>query len=129
MARMRVTVVGGGIVGLATAFRLQLRVPGARVTILEKEHHIAMHQSSHNSGVLHCGLYYKPGSQRARLAVRGIRQMIEFCQAYGIRHDVCGKVVVAASPAEVPRLHMLLERGCQNGLAGLRLLSANELRE
>src|SRR5579864_1126893 len=129
MNRMRVTVVGGGIVGLAAAFRLQQRLPGARVTILEKEPRIALHQSSHNSGVLHCGLYYKPGSQRARLAVRGIRQMVEFCQTHGIPHDVCGKVVVAASPDEVPRLHALLQRGCQNGLTGLHLLSREELRE
>lgn len=127
--RMRVAVVGGGIVGLATAFRLQQRLPGVQVTILEKERAIALHQSSHNSGVLHCGLYYKPGSRRARLAVRGIRQMVEFCQMHGIRHDVCGKVVVAASEDEVPRLLALYERGCQNGLAGLRLLSGNELRE
>jgi L-2-hydroxyglutarate oxidase len=129
MIRMRVAVVGGGIVGLATAFRLQQRMPDARVTILEKEPRIALHQSSHNSGVLHCGLYYKPGSRRARLAVRGIRQMVEFCQMHQIRHDVCGKVVVAASQDEVPRLHALLERGCQNGLAGLRLLGPEELRE
>src|SRR6185503_15426153 len=121
MMRMRVTVVGGGIVGLATAFRLQQRLPGAQVTILEKERAIALHQSSHNSGVLHCGLYYKPGSHRARLAVRGIRQMVEFCQTHGICYDVCGKVVVAASEDEVPRLLALYERGCQNGLAGLRL--------
>jgi L-2-hydroxyglutarate oxidase len=129
MNRMRVAVVGGGIVGLATAFRLQQRIPGARVTILEKEPEVARHQSSHNSGVLHCGLYYTPGSRRARLAVRGIRQMVEFCQIHGIRHDVCGKVVVAAGPDEVPRLHALFERGCQNGLTGLRLLNGNELRE
>ena len=123
MMRMRVTVVGGGIVGLATAFRLQQRLPDARVTILEKERAVALHQSSHNSGVLHCGLYYKPGSRRARLAVRGIRQMVEFCQTHGIPHDVCGKVVVAATEDEVPRLHALFERGCQNGLTGLRMLS------
>jgi len=129
MIRMRIAVVGGGIVGLATAFRLQQRLPDARVTILEKEPQVALHQSSHNSGVLHCGLYYRPGSYRARLAVRGIRQMVEFCQVHGIKHDVCGKVVVAVSQDEVPRLHALLERGCQNGLTGLRLLSANELRE
>jgi L-2-hydroxyglutarate oxidase len=129
MLRMRVVVVGGGIVGLATAFRLQQRIPGARVTILEKEPAIALHQSSHNSGVLHCGLNYKPGSRRARLAVRGIRQMVEFCQMHGIPHDVCGQVVVAATADEAPRLHALYERGCQNGLAGLRLLTPEELRE
>jgi L-2-hydroxyglutarate oxidase len=129
MIRMRVIVVGGGIVGLATAFRLQQRLPDARVTILEKEPHVARHQSSHNSGVLHCGLYYKPGSRRARLAVRGIRQMVEFCQTHEIPHDVCGKVVVAATPDEVPRLHALFERGCQNGLTGLRMLNPEELHE
>ncbi|MGH9645491.1 MAG: L-2-hydroxyglutarate oxidase [Bryobacteraceae bacterium] len=124
---MRVAVVGGGIVGLATAFRLQQRIPSAHVTILEKEPAIALHQSSHNSGVLHCGLYYKPGSRRALLAVRGIRQMVEFCQTHSIQHDVCGKVVIAASEDEIPRLHALFERGCQNGLAGLRMLSREEL--
>jgi L-2-hydroxyglutarate oxidase LhgO len=129
MLRMRVVVVGGGIVGLATAFRLQQRISGCSVTILEKEREVALHQSGHNSGVLHCGLYYKPGSQRARLAVRGIRQMVEFCQMHGVRHDVCGKVVVAAVEDEVPRLHALFERGCQNGLAGLRMLNRDELRE
>ena len=89
---MRVTVVGGGIVGLATAFRLQQRIPGVGITILEKEHAVALHQSSHNSGVLHCGLYYKPGSRRALLAVRGIGQMVEFCQTHGIAHEVCARV-------------------------------------
>jgi len=126
---MRVVVVGGGIVGLATAFRLQQRIPGARVIVLEKEREVALHQSSHNSGVLHCGLYYKPGSRRARLAVRGIRQMVEFCQMHGIPHEVCGKVVVAATPDEVPRLTELFERGLQNGLEGLRMLRREELRE
>src|SRR6202023_479230 len=107
MNRMRVAVVGGGIVGLAAAFRLQQRLPDARVTILEKEPHVALHQSSHNSGVLHCGLYYKPGSRRARLAVRGIRQMVEFCQTHDVPHEVCGKVVVATEPDELPRLAAL----------------------
>ena len=126
---MRVVVVGGGIVGLAAAYRIQQRMPDARVTVLEKEPHTGRHQSSHNSGVLHCGLYYKPGSKRARLAVRGIRQMVEFCREHRIAHDVCGKVVVATSAEEVPRLQALLERGIQNGLTGLRLLNPDELRE
>jgi len=126
---MRVTVVGGGIVGLATAFRLQQRLPGVHITILEKEGAVALHQSSHNSGVMHCGLYYRPGSQRALLAVRGIRQMVEFCHTHGISHEVCGKVVVAATQNEVPRLHDLFERGCKNGLTGLRMLNRDELRE
>ena len=126
---MRITVVGGGIVGLATAFRIQDRLPDASVTVLEKESAPGRHQSSHNSGVLHCGLYYKPGSRRARLARRGIAQMVEFCQTHQIPHDVCGKVVVAATPDEVPRLESLHQRGIENGLRGLRLLSPEQLRE
>jgi (S)-2-hydroxyglutarate dehydrogenase len=126
---LQITIVGGGIVGLATAYRLLQRIPEARVTVLEKEPAVALHQSSHNSGVLHCGLYYKPGSRRARLAVCGIRQMVEFCQSHSVPHEICGKVVVAASPDEVPRLQSLFERGRQNGLEGLRMLTPPELRE
>jgi (S)-2-hydroxyglutarate dehydrogenase len=125
----RIVVVGGGIVGLASAYRLLERLPDARVTVLEKEAGVGRHQSGHNSGVLHCGLYYRPGSRRARLAVKGIRQMVEFCQTHSIPHQVCGKVVVAASEDEVPRLHSLFERGQENGLRGLRLLSPEQLRE
>ena len=125
----RIVVVGGGIVGLATAWRLTERFPGARVTVLEKESTVGQHQSSHNSGVLHAGLYYKPGSRKARLAVRGIRQMVEFCQSHSIAHDVCGKVVVAVTADEVPRLQALLDRGTANGLEGLRWLTPEQLRE
>jgi len=114
---------------LATAYRLLERRPGARVVVLEKETAVAQHQSGHNSGVLHCGLYYKPGSRRARLAVRGIQQMVEFCQSHSIPHEVWGKVVVAASQDEVPRLNALFERGQENGLSGLRMLSPEELHE
>ena len=122
-------MVGGGIVGLATAYRLLERLPGASLTVLEKEAAVARHQSSHNSGVLHCGLYYKTGSRRARMAVQGVRQMVEFCQVHSIPHEVCGKVVVAASADEVPRLQGLYQRGQENGLSGLRLLSPEELHE
>jgi L-2-hydroxyglutarate oxidase len=90
---------------------------------------VARHQSSHNSGVLHCGLSYKTGSRRARLAVKGVRQMVEFCEVHSIPYDVCGQVVVAASSDEIPRLHALYQRGQENGLSGLRLLSPEELRE
>ena len=125
----RIVVVGGGIVGLATAWRLSERFPTARVTVLEKESEVGRHQSSHNSGVLHAGLYYKPGSRKARLAVRGIRQMVAFCKSRSIAHDVCGKVVVAVTQAEVPRLQGLLKRGTANGLDGLRWLTTDQLRE
>jgi L-2-hydroxyglutarate oxidase len=126
---MRITVIGGGIIGLATAFRLGQKLPGASLTVLEKEAAVGQHQSGHNSGVLHCGLYYKPGSMKAKLAVTGIRQMIAFCQEHGIPHEVCGKLVVAATPDEIPRLNDLFERGQQNGLTGLRKLDVSEMRE
>jgi (S)-2-hydroxyglutarate dehydrogenase len=129
MNSQRVLIAGGGIVGMATAYRLRERFPDARITVLEKESRPGTHQSSHNSGVLHCGLYYKPGSVRARLAVSGIRQMIAFCQENSIPHEVCGKLVVAADESEVPRLRSLQERGTANGLEGLRWLGREEMRE
>src|SRR4051794_28523880 len=125
----RIVVVGGGLVGLATAYRLGQSFPDAKIRVLEKEPGVGRHQSGHNSGVLHAGLYYKPGSFRARLSVRGIRQMVEFCQQHSIAHDVCGKVVVATTQEEIALLDRLYERGCQNGLRDLRRLSGEELRE
>src|ERR1700691_802672 len=122
-------VVGGGIIGLATAWRLGQRFPDTHVTVLEKEPTVCRHQSGHNSGVLHAGLYYKPGSRKARLAVSGIRQMVDFCREHSIPHEICGKIVVATSAEEVPRLQTLFERGSQNGLEGLRMLTGDELRE
>jgi (S)-2-hydroxyglutarate dehydrogenase len=126
---MQITIIGGGIVGLATALRLTQKLPSASITVLEKEDGVGQHQSGHNSGVLHCGLYYKPGSMKAKLAVTGIRQMIGFCQEHGIPHEVCGKLVVAARHDEIPRLNDLYERGHQNGLTGLRKLEISEMRE
>jgi L-2-hydroxyglutarate oxidase len=125
----KVAIIGGGIVGLATAYRLGERFPGARISVLEKESAVGQHQTGHNSGVLHSGLYYKPGSLRARLAVAGIRQMVEFCRENGIAHDICGKLVVAADDSEVPRLRDLEKRGAANGLEGLRWLDHDEMRE
>ena len=122
-------IVGGGIVGLATAYRLSEKFPDTRITVLEKENEVGQHQTGHNSGVLHCGLYYQPGSVKARLAVSGIRQMVAFCQENAIPHEVCGKLVVAADESEVPRLRALEERGRTNGLERLRWLTAAEMRE
>ena len=122
-------IVGGGLVGLGTALGLKRSAPGCHVRLLEKEREVGAHQSTHNSGVLHAGLYYKPGSLKARLAVSGIRQMVAFCQEHGVRHEICGKVVVATDDTEVARLRTLLERGTQNGLNRLRWLSSDELRE
>lgn len=129
MNSRKVIIVGGGIVGLATAFRLGERFPGARITLLEKENGVGRHQTGHNSGVLHCGLYYKPGSVKARLAVQGIRQMVAFCEENSVPHEVCGKLVVAADESELPRLKALAERGTANGLEGLRWLGTAEMRE
>ena len=129
MNSKKVAIIGGGIVGLATAYRLGERFPGARIAVLEKESAVGQHQTGHNSGVLHSGLYYKPGSLRARLAVAGIRQMVEFCRENGIAHEICGKLVVAADESEVPRLSDLEKRGAANGLEGLRWLDGHEMRE
>ena len=129
MSERRIIVVGGGIIGLATAYRLGQKFPDAQITVLEKEPFVGRHQSGHNSGVLHAGLYYKPGSTKARLAVRGIRQMVEFCQEHSIPHEICGKLVVATGAEEVPRLDDLYARGQQNGLAGLQKLGPEQLRE
>lgn len=123
-----VLIIGGGLVGLATAYRLLERQPGLRLTLLEKESTVGAHQSTHNSGVLHCGLYYQPGSAKARLAVQGIRQMVAFCRAENVPHEICGKLVVATRAEELPRLDELLRRGAANGLQGLRKLAPDEMR-
>jgi (S)-2-hydroxyglutarate dehydrogenase len=116
-------------VGLATAHQLLERFPETNVLVLEKESAPGQHQTGHNSGVLHCGLYYKPGSTRARMAVNGVRRMVAFCEQHGVPYDLCGKTVIATEPEEVPRLHALLERGTANGLEGLKLLTAEEIHE
>ena len=122
-------VIGGGIVGLASALKIGAKFPGLRVTVLEKETSVGRHQTANNSGVLHSGLYYKPGSVKARLAVQGIREMVSFCEENAVPHEICGKLVVAADEAEVSRLRDLLLRGTQNGLKGLQWLNGEEMRE
>ena len=107
MSSRSFVVVGGGIVGLAAAYKLQRARRGASVTVLEKEPVVGRHQTGNNSGVLHAGLYYKPGSLKARLAVSGIRQMTAFCREHGVPHEICGKVVVATDESEVGRLREL----------------------
>ena len=126
---MKICIVGGGLVGLAVARKLRRSHPIHEVMLLEKEADFGCHQSTHNSGVLHAGLYYKPGTEKARLAVDGIRQMVDYCREHHVRHEICGKVVVATSEEEIGRLRLLQERGRQNGLSGLRWLEAAELKE
>ncbi|HEX5436199.1 MAG TPA: L-2-hydroxyglutarate oxidase [Gemmatimonadaceae bacterium] len=124
-----VLVIGGGIVGLATAYKLTLARPGLAVSVLEKEDAVGRHQSGNNSGVLHAGLSYAPGSLKARLAVSGIRQMTAFCTTHDIPHEICGKLVVATTPEEVARLRALMERGCRNGLRALEWLEPPRMRD
>lgn len=127
--RYDVTIVGAGIVGLATATDLVKRRPDLKLAVLDKEDHIAAHQTGHNSGVIHAGLYYKPGSQKAKMSVEGSRSMIEFCQEHNLPYELCGKVVVATSEQELPRLDQLYARGTANGVPGLCKLSAKEVLE
>jgi len=124
-----VAVIGGGIVGLATARALVVEGGVSSLRLLEKEPALARHQSTHNSGVLHAGLQYQPGSEKARLARAGIRAMTQYCRDQGIAHEICGKLVVAVDEAELGALDALLERGRANGLEGLRRLTADEARE
>lgn len=121
-------VVGGGIVGLGVAMALLKRQPGLQVVVLEKEAQLAFHQSGRNSGVIHSGVYYQPGSLKARFARAGNRSMIRFCQEHGIQHEVCGKVVVATEEDELPLLDRLHRRGLENGIEVVRL-SQEELKE
>src|SRR5271167_214801 len=124
-----VIVVGGGIVGLATAFRLLEARPKLKILLLEKEPKLAAHQTGNNSGVLHSGLYYKPGSEKARLSVEGLKQMTAFCREHGVAHEICGKIVVATAEDELPRLENLWERGNANGLLGLQKLNPAQIKE
>ncbi|MGW5427529.1 L-2-hydroxyglutarate oxidase [Streptomyces sp. NPDC004059] len=111
-----VLVVGGGIVGLSTAYAITRAAPGTAVTVLEKEPGPARHQTGRNSGVIHSGIYYRPGSLKARYAVRGAAEMVKFCAEYGIAHAVTGKLIVATDREELPRLHALVQRGRENGI-------------
>ncbi|MGY0492789.1 L-2-hydroxyglutarate oxidase [Streptomyces sp. WG-D5] len=123
-----VLVVGGGIVGLSTAYAVSRAAPGTRVVVLEKEPGPARHQTGRNSGVIHSGIYYRPGSLKARFAVRGAAEMVKFCAEYGIPHEVTGKLIVATERDELPRLHALVQRGRENGIP-VRELGPAQIQE
>lgn len=127
--RCEIAVIGGGIVGLAVALELQRKFRDLRTVVLEKESGVALHQTSHNSGVIHSGLYYKPGSMKARLCVEGTAAMVQFCKDHGIRHSICGKVIIATDESELPALDELMRRGRANGVPGLRELMPEQIRE
>jgi len=129
MRQYDVAIVGGGILGLATAMRLLEQYPHLKVAILEKEDRIATHQSGHNSGVLHSGIYYKPGSLKATLCVRGKQALLRFCDEHGIPYKLCGKVIVALNEGELPRLQELYQRGLSNGVPGVEMIGPERLRE
>jgi (S)-2-hydroxyglutarate dehydrogenase len=128
-SRYNVIIVGAGVVGLAVALELTRRSPHLKLLVLEKEDGVARHQSGHNSGVIHSGVYYKPGSLKARLCVSGAAAMVEFCCKHSLPHHVCGKVIVATQSDELPRLEDLRHRGEANGLRGLRVIGPEELHE
>ncbi|WP_332919108.1 L-2-hydroxyglutarate oxidase [Persicobacter psychrovividus] len=124
-----IIIVGGGIVGLATALKILEAEPTTKLLILEKESQLAAHQTGNNSGVIHSGLYYKPGSLKAINCRKGYDQLLAFCDAQQIDYELCGKIVVATEENQVPLMHNLYERGLQNGLEGMKILSADELKE
>src|SRR5215472_4405904 len=128
-SRFDVIIVGGGVVGLGVALEITRRFPRQRLLVLEKEDRVARHQSGHNSGVIHSGVYYKPGSLKAKLCVAGAAAMVEFCREHGVPYNVCGKVIVATGEEELPRLEELRKRGEANGLTGLRVIGPEEPRE
>src|SRR5579859_1949212 len=127
--RYDVAIVGAGLVGLATARELLMRQPKLRVVVLEKEPALASQQSGHNSGVIHSGIYYAPGSLKARACVAGHRAMLDFCQEEGIPFELCGKVIVALDESELPRLEDLYQRGIANRVQGLEMIGPERLRE
>jgi len=122
-------IIGGGIVGLATALQLIRRKPTVRVVVMEKESAVGRHQTGHNSGVIHSGIYYKPGSLKAKNCVAGAKAMVEFCREQGIAYEICGKVVVAIDQSELPGLEELKRRGTANGVPGLAMIGVEQLRE
>ncbi|PKD43895.1 L-2-hydroxyglutarate oxidase [Rhodohalobacter barkolensis] len=123
------TIVGAGIVGLSTAYKLSLSYPDANILVLEKEGRVASHQTGHNSGVIHSGIYYKPGSYKAKNCVDGRHQLVEFCRENNVTHDICGKIIVASDESEIPTLKEIYERGLQNKIEGIERIDQQQMKE
>lgn len=124
-----IAIIGGGIVGAATFYKLQKKNPSKRIVLIEKMDKLADHQTGHNSGVIHSGLYYKPGSLKARNCIQGRHELVAFAKEYGIKHDVCGKVVVATDQAEIPHMDKIFNTGIENGIEGIEKISAAQVKE
>ena len=124
-----ITIIGGGIVGLATAYKIQRNRPDLKILVLEKEDRLASHQTGHNSGVLHSGIYYIPGSLKAKNCISGYRQMVDFAKKHDVPHDVCGKIIVATDPKELPAMERVFDHGIQNGLHQIHKISSAEISD
>jgi (S)-2-hydroxyglutarate dehydrogenase len=124
-----IIIIGGGIVGLASAYQLLEKKPSLKLAVLEKENAVALHQTGNNSGVIHSGIYYKPGSLKAQNCLRGYEMLLDFSRKHEIPHEVCGKIIVATKADEKPILYGILERGKQNGMKGLRIIPQEELTD
>lgn len=122
-------VAGAGIVGLSTAYKLSKKFPDASILVLEKENRVAAHQTGHNSGVIHSGVYYQPGSYKAKNCVDGRHQLVDYCRENGVQHEICGKIIVASEEKDLPRLHNLFERGLQNEIEDISLIDEQEMKE
>ncbi|MFM1914682.1 MAG: hypothetical protein RLZZ531_351 [Bacteroidota bacterium] len=124
-----IAVIGGGIVGAATFYKLQIKYPNLKIALFEKEALLADHQTGHNSGVIHSGLYYKPGSLKARNCIQGRHELVAFAKEHGIKHDVCGKVVVATDASELPNMERIFKTGLENKIEGIEIINADQVRE
>jgi L-2-hydroxyglutarate oxidase len=124
-----IAVIGGGIVGAATFYKLQLKYPDKKIALFEKEALLADHQTGHNSGVIHSGLYYKPGSLKARNCIQGRHELVAFAKEHGIKHDVCGKVVVATDASELPNMERIFKTGLENKIEGIEMINADQVKE
>lgn len=124
-----IIIVGGGIVGLASAYKLNLKHPEKKILVLEKESRVAAHQTGHNSGVIHSGIYYKPGSYKAKNCVDGRRELVAFAKEHNIPHDICGKVIVATKESELNHMHKVFRNGQENGVEGIEMINVDQIRE
>ncbi|MEZ5068090.1 MAG: FAD-dependent oxidoreductase [Bacteroidia bacterium] len=124
-----IVVIGGGCVGIASAYKLNLRYPELKIAVLEKENKLAAHQTGRNSGVIHSGLYYKPGSYKAKNCVEGRRELVAFCKEHHVAHDVCGKIIVATDEKELPHMNRVFNNGLQNGVEGIEKITAQQIKD